>query len=392
MVAVAMTLNSPQSMMLATPRRSRVSAGVRRNAPRRLAGVATCSMHNSIIAQPCVLGASPDVVRAIPTQTTPRPLALPSSRAFPAPTVPTPSLARMPVSFQSPGSDPRRILCYGDSLTVGFCDSGMRFEPYGKTLADSLGTAGIASEVSVCGLSGRTAEEMIAEKDSAVFTDCAAVDHVGKGLARILNEDANFNVAMILAGTNDLGFAGCTAGLTANHIFARIQQLHAICHQRGISTIAFVPPCESHGPARVVQRQLAALLATWARKEPQVSALYDVEELVPRACSNGFWDSDDLHMSAAGQRMLGQRLAQLLPPVLEKRASEATLPAALANRHSPARRDVDPNVLLSCGQPAVGGFSPSRAVSDGASPQLKLVGSPVMRFRACPGLITTAAA
>lgn len=396
MVAVAMTLHSPQSMMPATPRRSRVSAGVRRNAPRRCGGVAICSTHRNIMAQPGLLGANPaELVQAVPSQTIPVPLTLPSSQALPVPAVTTaPVMARMPVCFQSPGSDARRILCYGDSLTAGFCDSGMSFEPYGRTLADFLGKAGIASEVSVCGLSGRTAEEMISQKDSAVFTDCAGVDHVGKGLARILNDDSAFNVAVILVGTNDLGFAGCTAGLTANHILARVQQLHAICHQRGISTIALVPPCEMQGPMRVMQRQLAALLATWARKEPHVLALYDVEELVPRARSNGLWDLDDIHMSAAGQRMLGQRLAQLLPPVVEQRASETTLPAAFATKHSPARRDADPNVRLSSarsGKPVVGGLSPSVALSDGASPPLKLVGSPIVRFRA-PGLINAIAA
>lgn len=390
MVAVAMTLRSPQSMMPATPRRSRVSAGVRRNAPRRLAGVATCSTHRHIMAQPGLLGANPtELVQAIPAQTIPVPLILPSSQALPTPPIPTaPVMARMPVCFQSPGSDPRRILCYGDSLTAGFCDFGMSFEPYGRTLADFLGMAGVACEVSVCGLSGRTAEEMISEKDSAVFTDCAGVDHVGKGLARILDDDTTFNVAVILVGTNDLGFAGCTAGLTANHILARVQQLHAMCHRRGISTIALVPPCETHGPMRVMQRQLAALLATWVRTEPQVLALYDVEELVPRARSNGFWDPDDIHMSAAGQRILGQHLSQLLPPVVEQRASETTLPAA--TKHSPARGDVDPNVRLlfaRSGKPVVGGLSPSVA-----SPQLKLVGSPIMRFRACPGLINAIAA
>ena len=34
----------------------------------------------------------------------------------------------------------RRILCYGDSLTVGYHSSGRAFEPYGRQLQDLLGS------------------------------------------------------------------------------------------------------------------------------------------------------------------------------------------------------------------------------------------------------------
>lgn len=287
----------------------------------------------------------------------------------------------MPVSFQSGGSDPRRVLCYGDSLTAGFCNSGMSFEPYGRTLADCMGKAGIACEVSVCGLSGRTAEEMIAEKDSAIFTDCANVDHTGKGLARILDDEATPDVVMILVGTNDLGFAGYTTGLTASHILARVQQLHSMCHQRGISTIALTPPCQTHGPMRVMQQQLAALLANWVRTEPQVLALYDVEKLVPRALSGGFWDPDDIHMSAAGQRMLGQHLAQLLPPLVDHRASDTVIHSAPATKHLRVRVDSDPSVLLSSARARKAVFSGFSPLVRPATPP-KIVGSPILRFRA----------
>jgi hypothetical protein len=54
-----------------------------------------------------------------------------------------------------------RIICYGDSNTVGYCNDGHRFEPYGKTMASELALAGMPCEVSVCGLCGYTTEDML---------------------------------------------------------------------------------------------------------------------------------------------------------------------------------------------------------------------------------------
>merc|ERR1719341_2141705 len=111
--------------------------------------------------------------------------------------LPHSDLAHMPVVFSAGGQlargnataaapPPRRILCYGDSLTVGFCCGGKFFEPYGRTMARTLGCSGLACSVSVCGLSGASAEEMLnASRGSFVdVTGCRC-----KGLATILNED-----------------------------------------------------------------------------------------------------------------------------------------------------------------------------------------------------------
>lgn len=387
---MTMVLQSPQAMTAVTSRRPRISAGVRRHAPRRSACVAPCLAQNRIVAQPGFLGANPAEI-VLPAQTISKQQIVALSHAFPTQALPTaPVMARMPVRFQSGGTDPKRILCYGDSLTAGFCNSGEKFEPYGRTLADMMGRSGIACEVSVCGLSGRTAEEMIAEKDSAIFTDCAALDHVGKGLARILDDDGKPDVVVILAGTNDLGFAGFTQGLTAKHILSRVQQLHLMCHQRGISTIALIPPCSTQGPMRLMQQQLAVMLANWVQTERQVLTLYDVEELVPRQPSGRFWDSDEIHMSVAGQSMLGQLLAQFLPPVVG--ASDKTIQSARATQQLPVCVDSDPTTVICSarsGKAVVGGFSPSAAMADSAATKFvrpgtptKLVGSPILRFRA----------
>merc|ERR1719468_1187095 len=199
----------------------------------------------------------------------------------------------------------RWILCYGDSLTAGFCDFGHGFEPYGKTLAENLPSC----VVTACGLSGWTAKEMIMEKNSSNCCDVAG--NVGKGLSLILSESLP-ELALILVGTNDLGFATCQTDLTAERILNRVKYLHSLCHRRGVATVAFTPPTLLSGPCRRMQRQLNRLIADWASSTSMVLAHWDVEELVPRT-SGQLWDADEIHMSADGQRTLGHRLSTLLP-------------------------------------------------------------------------------
>eukprot|EP00971_Amphidinium_carterae_P300958 5980006-Amphidinium_carterae.2 len=95
------------------------------------------------------------------------------------------------------------ILCYGDSLTVGFHKGGDAFEPYGYTMTNALGTMGIkGSKVRVMGLSGKTARECVQGMHSKAIMDI--VGAMGKGLGQLLSEEGNFDLAIILLGTNDI--------------------------------------------------------------------------------------------------------------------------------------------------------------------------------------------
>eukprot|EP00913_Durusdinium_trenchii_P007552 g7096.t1 len=67
-----------------------------------------------------------------------------------------------------PESKLHRILCYGDSLTAGFYQGGHWFQPYGRILADELAAYGGRCEILVCGLSGRSAEDMAAGINSTL--------------------------------------------------------------------------------------------------------------------------------------------------------------------------------------------------------------------------------
>jgi len=221
------------------------------------------------------------------------------------------------------------VLCYGDSLTAGFCAGGRVFEPYGQALAEALAAAsGRACEVSVCGHTGHQASEMVANLDSERVEDIAR--RCGKGLRRLLDEEPALDLVIVMAGTNDIGYERFP-----REVFADVRQLHAACHARGIRTIVLPPPPAPVGAGtKWEQRQVQVkeLLAEWARSSPFVAAFIDPGELVPPSVGSA-WDPDSLHYSPAGSRLLGRRLAPLLLPMLSK-ATPAALSTPRAERRN----------------------------------------------------------
>jgi len=230
---------------------------------------------------------------------------------------PLPAGRVMPVAFRGGAvgaATLRRVLCYGDSLTVGFCANGQVYEPYGRMLAKDLAASatGVECEVLVSGHSGLTAAEMVAYMDNKKVQDVAS--RHGKGLRRILREESKPELALIMAGTNDLG-----KGRQPAEIFKDICRLHAECHALGVRTVVLSPPAapfaKSSSSWDVSRRRLKELLTSWAQSTPFVAALVDPSELVPPAAA-GAWDPDRLHFSPAGSKLLGRRLAPLVLPLL----------------------------------------------------------------------------
>lgn len=236
-----------------------------------------------------------------------------------SPRTPTPlaAMGQMPVSFRAGGASRAsfRVLCYGDSLTVGFFDNGRQYEPYGRTLADALAAAagGASVEVLVCGQSGHTAADMVRNLDAQVVEDVGGL--LSKGLRRALAEQPRRpDLVVIMAGTNDLG-----RNFQPPVVLDDLCQLHAACHARGVATLAVAPPPAPkalRGPFEEARRRLVALLAAWARAAPAVAAFLNAGELVPAAMGSHLWDPDGLHYSPAGSQLLGQRLASAVAQVL----------------------------------------------------------------------------
>lgn len=222
----------------------------------------------------------------------------------------------MPVSFfAGSGDEPRfRIVCYGDSLTVGFFDGGRQYEPYGKQLAESVAASvGSRVEVIVCGQSGHTAEQMVANLDASLVKDVG--NRPSKGLRRLLSEQSRkVDLAVIMTGTNDLGH-----DLKLQGIYEDVGRLHAACHSLGVPTVAMAPPpAPKAGAGTSFDRnrlQLINLLTAWASTTSLVRSLVKPGDLVPTTQS-GAWDPDGLHFAPAGSQLLGQRLSQLIAPLL----------------------------------------------------------------------------
>mmetsp|Transcript_44397 Transcript_44397/g.105164 ORF Transcript_44397/g.105164 Transcript_44397/m.105164 type:complete len:361 (-) Transcript_44397:208-1290(-) len=226
-----------------------------------------------------------------------------------------------------------RILCYGDSLTAGWCGGGTTFEPYGPHLADSLQQLGINCEVSHCGLCGFRATEMEAAAHSSV-TQPDSAGHVGSGLAYILDSQACPDVVIIMAGTNDMA-----KGKDIGKALRSTRKLHSMCHSRGVPTVALAPPFHDHRKSLLY----AKLLSSWCRYQEDVLTFINPEDLVPRSAGGAYWGSDALHLTQAGYKAFGQSLAQALHSIFRQEfvdtsgavPRQALVPAALPLRSPP---------------------------------------------------------
>eukprot|EP00930_Biecheleria_cincta_P039474 TRINITY_DN27136_c0_g1_i1.p1 TRINITY_DN27136_c0_g1~~TRINITY_DN27136_c0_g1_i1.p1 ORF type:complete len:361 (-),score=39.53 TRINITY_DN27136_c0_g1_i1:63-1073(-) len=222
---------------------------------------------------------------------------------------PAPQIPDDPVLFsagpsRSSEASVCRILCYGDSLTAGFFSEGQYFEPYGRTLVEQIGATGRSCEVHICGLNGLTAAEMASGMCGTLVDVCGI--H-WKGLARVLQEDGPFDLAIIMAGTNDLPNVVTTGALSQN-----LRCLHNICHEHGVPTLALAPPpIPKQSALWEMDRQLLV-----RRLDAELTALrctvacLDPGEIV-HAANASLWDADGLHFSQLGSRMLGLGLAQV---------------------------------------------------------------------------------
>jgi len=215
------------------------------------------------------------------------------------------------------------ILCYGDNLTFGFCSNGSQCRPYAAALSDALARVDIRCRVSVGGLSGHTARQMVTAVDSANVKDGQG-RVIGRGLGRILDEDGPFDLCIIMAGTNDL-----TLLSRSEDIIRDLRSLHSVAHKRGVPTVALAPP----SPQRAAQVDVAKLLTQWVQTQAPVLTYANAEEFVPRSVP-GFWEPDNVHLSPSGSVTLGERMMVHLLPVFShlgwgEKATKAAVEIAL---------------------------------------------------------------
>lgn len=198
----------------------------------------------------------------------------------------------------------RAVLCYGDSLTAGYCDGGYAFSPYAPTLEASLENV----RVDYCGHSGMTAGEMVSLADARDVGLRAILDSARSA-------GAPYERVVLLAGTNDLATVPGSADPTAaaEAVAGAIRSLHEIAIGRGAGTLAVGIP-GSRAQLRVPFYGALAdgANAALARTSPAYAAFP-----VPFAEGDRHWDPDGLHMTRAGYAALGAGLAPslaALPP------------------------------------------------------------------------------
>ncbi len=229
-----------------------------------------------------------------------------------------------------------RVLFYGDSLTAGapsMCS-------YAEEFCKCLTAAGCYIEGTVCGLCAASAYEMLEIAQEPFVLD-SLQSRWGSGIAYLASQA---DLVVIMAGTNDLAFAD------GKHIFKSLHGLHMACHRLGVATVALgIPDSGGRSIKRLVERQIPAqrreansLLASWAKGTNTVEGtpikgtnLLTPEVFVnsvalmpfgPQSRNAGYWETDGVHFTAAGAKVLGYRLAEVLRPLILRQGESCLTP------------------------------------------------------------------
>lgn len=160
-------------------------------------------------------------------------------------------------------------------------------------------------EIHVCGLSGKTAEDMALSSETSIVDVCGIA---WKGISRVLKEDGPFDLAILMAGTNDMIDASTRAEAAVN-----LLRLHIACHEMGVPTVAVAlppAPCADelwHKNRETLVKQMASLLKRTAWKPLFIDPASYLD-----AHDRLLWDSDGLHFSQLGSVVLGKCLAKVV--------------------------------------------------------------------------------
>ncbi len=203
----------------------------------------------------------------------------------------------MPVNFPSQADSSPFLVCFGDSLTVGYqvrAETGTPLPdvPYGGFLQEWLGARG---RVSVKGICGETTSDM------------------GTRFSRDV-VDAAPSHAVILGGTNDLGWGVALSAITGN-----LERFYALALAAGIQPVGVTVPSirgerDSAGsvPARLQDHlrdrvELNRLIAERCERlhVPCVD-LYQATLEPSSSLLAARFSSDGLHLNAAGYALFAR--------------------------------------------------------------------------------------
>ena len=210
----------------------------------------------------------------------------------------------------APLAAPVRVFCFGDSLTAGTSPPLDELYPYAPALEKALGPSVLVRHR---GLPGVRADAMLQYADDEQ-----------NGLRSLLRR-SNPALVIILAGTNDLGYASDSAPIVRS-----VCGLHELSHELGVPSLAVgIPPSayqamqpEAAARARAVNEELRAWCDDAARGQ---LCSYVAHPIASWSQGDARWAPDGLHLSPEGYAMVGERLAGVVTERLGALVGDAEL-------------------------------------------------------------------
>ena len=203
-------------------------------------------------------------------------------------------------------SVPKHIFCYGDSLTAGTVPGTPVLHPYAAFLEKNMKILDSNVDVKVdwIGHPGWTASSMVEHQD------------LKRALKR--SEGVNgYSLAVILAGTNDLGYAFQMQGdedEAAEKITESVVALHKLAHEEGVPTLAIAIPdskFQAHYPkAKSIARKLNKNIESWCTQHEDMTSFFDFPFGWKE--NDEKWGKDGLHFTEEGYFEIAKHLAPII--------------------------------------------------------------------------------
>ncbi|KAI0476080.1 SGNH hydrolase-type esterase domain-containing protein [Xylariaceae sp. FL0804] len=193
---------------------------------------------------------------------------------------------------------PFRILCVGDSLTVG----APSLRPYAARLRERLEEAFPTLDVE-CDVQGREGDQVTQGGfDRRIETSWAVADRP-------------FDWTIVLGGSNDL-----TWNKKPEAIVPALEQAWDLALSEGCRVLAMTVPEYRARIAKISDRRDAVNRAVMAFDRPGFFK-FDLFQAIPyhaldEADRTRYWDGDGVHLTAAGYDLMGDKVADFLIPVI----------------------------------------------------------------------------
>ena len=201
-------------------------------------------------------------------------------------------------------TSPKRILCYGDSLTAGTAPPDPVCYPYAPHLESCLKEKGYNVMVRHRGLPGWTSSQMVQDANSGTT-----------GLLTAVRAAMPIELVVILAGSNDLAYTTDSSAIVEN-----IVALHKLCYGENVPhTLAIgIPPSgyqSVNAEAAALTQRVNMELKDYCQSEPRATFMPFPFQF---ASGDEKWASDGLHFSPEGYRVLGVSLVPVVEQILTK--------------------------------------------------------------------------